>query len=63
MNGQNRDDIRLGMEVLIVLKEDQGTDNLTKGIVKDILTNASFHPRDIKVRLKEGRVSRVQKIL
>lgn len=63
MNGQNREDIRPGLEVLIILKEDQGTGELTRGIVKDILTNSPFHPRGIKVRLKDGRVGRVEKII
>ncbi|OGH82413.1 MAG: hypothetical protein A2469_02100 [Candidatus Magasanikbacteria bacterium RIFOXYC2_FULL_40_16] len=63
MNGQNRDDIEPGMEVMIVLKEDQGTDKLTKGIVEDILTNSRFHPRGIKVRLEDGQIGRVQEIL
>lgn len=63
MNGQNRDDIRPGMEVLIVLKEDQETGKLTRGIVREILTNSPFHPRGIKVQLEDGRVGRVQKII
>ena len=63
MNGQNRDDIYEGLEVDIVLKEDQGTGRLTRGIVQDILTNSSFHPRGIKVRLADGQVGRVQYIV
>ncbi len=63
MNGQNRDDIDPGLEVMIVLKEDQQTGKLTKGIVKDILTNSAFHPRGIKVRLEDGQVGRVQEIV
>jgi uncharacterized repeat protein (TIGR03833 family) len=63
MNGQNREDIRPGLEVLIILKEDQGTGKLTRGIVKDILTNSPFHLRGIKVRLEDGRVGRVEKII
>lgn len=51
------------MEVDIVLKEDQGTDKLTRGIVKDILTSKEFHPRGIKVRLEGGQVGRVQNIV
>lgn len=62
MNGQNRSDIKIGIEVDIVLKIDQPTGKLTHGIVADILTSASFHPRGIKVRLKDGQVGRVQKI-
>lgn len=63
MDGQKREDIRPGLEVEVVLKEDQGTGNLTQGIVRDILTNSSFHPRGIKVRLESGEVGRVQNII
>lgn len=51
------------MCVNIVLKQDQRSKKLTKGIVKDILTNSSFHPHGIKVRLQDGQVGRVQEIL
>lgn len=60
MNGQNRKDIKPGASVEIVLKADQRTGKLTKGIVKDILTNSSTHPHGIKVRLTDGQVGRVQ---
>ena len=63
MNGQNREDVKAGLEVDIVLKEDQRTGKLTRGIVDEILTNSSFHPRGIKVRLESGFVGRVQEIL
>lgn len=63
MNGQNRDDIRPGLDVEIVLKEDQGSGQLTRGIVSEILTNSQTHPRGIKVRLTDGRVGRVQNII
>lgn len=62
-NGQNRRDIHPGLEVDIVLKQDQPTGKLTRGIVKDILTNALNHPRGIKVRLQDGRIGRVQSII
>lgn len=62
MNGQNRKDIQPGSSVEIVLKADQRTGKLTKGIVKDILTNSSSHPHGIKVRLMDGQVGRVQVI-
>jgi uncharacterized repeat protein (TIGR03833 family) len=61
-NGQNRKDIRAGLEVAIVLKQDQRTGKLTHGIVKDILTKSTFHPHGIKVRLTDGQVGRVQHI-
>lgn len=58
-----RNNISPGDEVLIVLKKDQRTDKLTKGIVKRILSPGNIHTRGIKVRLKDGQVGRVQKIL
>ncbi|MEK7574588.1 MAG: YwbE family protein [Patescibacteria group bacterium] len=61
MNGQNREDIKIGQEVEVVLKSDQRTGRLTRGIVSEILTNSSFHPHGIKVRLEDGQVGRVQK--
>ena len=63
MDGQNRGDIKPGMEVDIVLKQDQPTGKLTRGIVANILTSSPHHHRGIKVRLKDGRVGRVQRIL
>ena len=63
MSGQNRDDITIGLEVDIVQKQDQSSGELTRGIVADILTNSSFHPHGIKVRLKSGEVGRVQEII
>jgi uncharacterized repeat protein (TIGR03833 family) len=62
MNGQNRNDILPGLEVDIVLKKDQKTGKLTRGIVKDILTKSGIHPHGIKVRLTDGQIGRVQKI-
>jgi uncharacterized repeat protein (TIGR03833 family) len=63
MNGQRREDIHAGSIVDIVLKEDQRTGKLTRGDVKDILTNSPNHPRGIKVRLSNGKIGRVQAIL
>ncbi|ASJ55836.1 YwbE family protein [Brevibacillus formosus] len=63
MNGKNRKDIAAGLEVEIVLKQDQRTGKRTRGIVKDILTNSSTHPHGIKVRLTDGQVGRVQAII
>lgn len=63
MNGQYRKDIRPGLEVDIVLKQDQRTGKRTRGIVKELLTNSSFHPHGIKVRLVSGQVGRVQEII
>ncbi|MFT4415895.1 YwbE family protein [Fredinandcohnia humi] len=63
MNGQTRTTITPGTHVYIVLKQDQRTGKLTKGIVKDILTKSSFHPHGIKVRLEDGQVGRVKEII
>lgn len=63
MNGQIRSNIKPGMTVLIVLKQDQRTGKLTKGIVRDILTKSPNHPHGIKVRLESGQVGRVKEIL
>jgi uncharacterized repeat protein (TIGR03833 family) len=63
MAGKNRSDIRPGLRVAIVLKEDQGSGKRTEGVVRDILTNSATHPHGIKVRLESGLVGRVQEIL
>ncbi|MEW6400872.1 MAG: YwbE family protein [Chloroflexota bacterium] len=63
MNGTSRSNIKPGLTVLIVLKKDQATGRLTKGIVKDILTKSPTHPRGIKVRLTDGQVGRVKQII
>ncbi len=63
MNGQTRSNIKPGMTVLIVLKQDQATGKLTRGIVKDILTKSPNHPHGIKVRLTTGAVGRVKEIV
>jgi uncharacterized repeat protein (TIGR03833 family) len=63
INGQTRSNIKPGMTVLIVLKQDQRTGKLTKGIVRDILTKSPNHPHGIKVRLESGEVGRVKEIV
>jgi uncharacterized repeat protein (TIGR03833 family) len=63
MNGQTRASIKPGMTVLIVLKQDQRTGKLTKGVVKDILTKSPNHPHGIKVRLQSGQVGRVKEVI
>lgn len=62
-NGTTRSHIRPGLEVDIVLKKDQRTGTLTRGVVKDILTNSPTHPHGIKVRLQDGQVGRVKYII
>ncbi|QNA42919.1 YwbE family protein [Lacibacter sediminis] len=63
MEGTIRANIKPGMQVLIILKKDQRTGNLTEGFVKDLLTSAPKHHRGIKVRLQDGQIGRVQKII
>lgn len=62
-NGRNRCDIHPGLEVDVILKKDQCSSKRTRGIVDKILTNSSYHPHGIKVRLKSGQVGRVQEII
>ena len=64
MDGKNRNNIKTGILVDIVLKADQRTDKLTRGHVKKILTNSSHHPHGIKVMLiEDDLVGRVQAII
>ncbi|MNW62706.1 hypothetical protein D3C74_408530 [compost metagenome] len=63
MNGQQRINIKPGLEVDIVLKQDQATGKLTRGIVKDLLTKSPTHPHGIKVRLTSGQVGRVKQVI
>ena len=63
MDGKKRINIKQGLKVNIVLKQDQRSGTLTHGIVKDILTNSPMHPHGIKVRLTSGQVGRVKKIV
>ncbi len=62
MDGQKRENVKIGAEVDIVLKKDQPTGKLTRGKVAEILTSDSFHHRGVKVRLEDGQVGRVQKV-
>ena len=62
MDGKYRKDIKPGLKVEIVLKKDQRTGKRTEGVVAQILTNSSFHPHGIKVRLADGQVGRVARI-
>lgn len=61
-DGKTRADVKPGLKVRIVLKEDQRSGKLTEGIVQDLLTNSSSHPHGIKVRLTDGQVGRVKEI-
>ena len=63
MSGRKRSDIKAGIRVQVVQKQDQRTGKLTEGIVKDLLTKSSTHPHGIKVRLTNGVVGRVKGVL
>jgi uncharacterized repeat protein (TIGR03833 family) len=63
LDGRNRKDIHPGLEVEIVLKKDQRSGRLTRGRVKEVLTRSVHHPHGIKVRLTDGQIGRVKKIL
>jgi len=63
LDGTKRISIKPGLRVAIVLKKDQRTGVITRGIVKDILTSSPTHPHGIKVRLESGEVGRVKEIL
>jgi len=62
MDGTKRSDIRPGMTVLVVQKQDQPTGALTEGVVARILTHSPTHPHGIKVMLEGGIVGRVKEI-
>jgi uncharacterized repeat protein (TIGR03833 family) len=61
--GQKRSNIKYGLDVGVVLKEDQATGRITYGKVQKILTNSPTHPHGIKVRLNTGEVGRVKEIV
>lgn len=58
-----RNNIKPGLTVDIVLKKDQPTGILTRGVVKKVLSPGARHTRGIKVMLVNGQVGRVQKII
>jgi uncharacterized repeat protein (TIGR03833 family) len=55
-------ELRPGIKVCIVQKQDQRTGKITEGTVADILTKSTSHPHGIKVRLTTGEVGRVAKL-
>ena len=63
MDGKDRRHIHPGLTVDIVLKKDQRSNKLTRGIVRDVLTKSARHPYGIKVRLNDGQVGRVKNII
>jgi uncharacterized repeat protein (TIGR03833 family) len=63
VDGSERKDVRPGLTVDIVMKQDQRTGRLTRGVVKDVLTKSPHHPHGIKVRLETGEVGRIKEIV
>ena len=53
----------VGDSVRVIEKKNYGTDDLTEGVVKDLLTKKKGHPRGTKVRLTSGVVGRVQEFV
>lgn len=58
-----RNEIRPGLRVLIVEKQNQRTGATTEGVVARILTSSAAHPHGIKVMLEDGRVGRVKAVI
>lgn len=63
LSGTKRTNIKQGIKVKVVQKQDQRSGKLTEGVIKDILTNSATHHHGIKVRLEDGTVGRVKEIL
>lgn len=61
-NLPTRDQIKVGMRVLVELKQDQGTGKLTEATVKKILTSENYHPHGIMVELENALTGRVKKL-
>lgn len=61
--GNTRGNIKPGIKVKVVQKQDQKTGKLTEGVVLKLLTNSPTHPHGIKVMLEGGIVGRVQEII
>lgn len=63
MDGTRRGDLKPGMKVMVVQKQDQRSGKLTEGVIQRILTNSQNHHRGIKVMLEGGIVGRVKEII
>jgi len=63
LDGRNRKNIQVGINVEVVQKQHQRTGELTEGIVQKLLTKSANHPHGIKVMLESGEVGRVKNIL
>lgn len=58
-----RNEIRPGLRVQIVEKQNQRSGTITEGIVARLLTRSAVHPHGIKVMLEDGRVGRVKAVM
>jgi uncharacterized repeat protein (TIGR03833 family) len=63
VDGRTRANIRPGLRVRVVEKQNQRTGKLTEGVVQRILTKSPDHPHGIKVMLDNGIVGRVKEIV
>ncbi len=63
MNGNLRENLKVGSRVMVVQKQDQRSGKLTEGVVVKILTKSTNHPHGIKVMLEDGIVGRVKEII
>lgn len=63
MSGTIRENIKPGIKVRVVQKQDQRTGKLTEGVVSKLLTKSATHPHGIKVMLESGIVGRVKEIV
>lgn len=63
MDPTKRENIKPGMKVYVVKKQDQRSGKLTEGVVVKLLTNSATHPHGIKVMLEGNVVGRVKEIL
>lgn len=58
-----RSEIRIGLRVQIVEKQNQRSGAVIEGVVARILTSSATHPHGIKVMLEDGRVGRVKAVV
>jgi uncharacterized repeat protein (TIGR03833 family) len=63
MDGRIRANVRPGLVVRVVEKQNQRTGKLTEGVVQRLLTKSPDHPHGIKVMLENGIVGRVKEII
>lgn len=59
----SNEEIKIGMKVLVELKKDRGTGNLTEGSVMSKLSTIPYDPNGILVELDDEQQGRVHKII